>query len=44
MPSASKSSPSTWSVKLPALVRLPWVRTWQMLQNPSLQQKDKRQK
>jgi len=27
VPSASKPSPSTWSVRLPAFVRLPWVRT-----------------
>ena len=44
MPSASKPSPNTWSLRLPGLAFLPWVQTWKMLQNPSLQQKKNTQK
>jgi len=44
MPYASKSSPITWSLRLPALAMLPWVQTWQMLQNSSQQQKNNTQK
>ena len=44
MPSASKPSPNTWSLLFPLRARLPWVQPWQMLQNPSLQQKNNTQK
>jgi len=44
MPPASKLSRSTWSLLFPLRVRLPWVRTWQMHQNPSMQQKNNTQK
>jgi len=44
MPYASKPSPRTWSVRLPLRVFLPWVPTWQMHQNPSLQQINNTQK